>query len=87
MGNCLTSRAKKKRKGASTRSHKSIDGKPNEDVTYASINHENMQAQRRFIENDNCDYATVGPPQNLVPETVSNCSSKEECTDDYVLME
>lgn len=46
-----------------------------------------MQAQRRFIENDNCDYATVGPPQNLVPETVSNCSSKEECTDDYVLME
>ncbi|RVE57862.1 hypothetical protein OJAV_G00203580 [Oryzias javanicus] len=86
MGNC-TSRAKKKRKEASTRSHKSYDGKPSEDVTYASINHENTQGQRRFIANTDCDYATVGLPQNLVPETVSNCSSKEECTDDYVLME
>lgn len=64
-----------------------VSFQPNEDVTYASINHETMQGQRRIIANTDCDYATVGLPQNLVPETVSNCSSKEECTDDYVLME
>ncbi|XP_070694714.1 uncharacterized protein [Pempheris klunzingeri] len=86
MGNC-TSGIKKKRKGDSVpRDKSSTDNKPNEDVTYASIDHNTVKGSRRTRNStiDNCDYATVNVPAALHPE--SECSSKDECEDDYVLM-
>ncbi|XP_042282293.1 uncharacterized protein si:ch211-214p13.7 [Thunnus maccoyii] len=83
MGNC-TSGTKKKRKGDSADDKSGTENKPNEDVTYASIDHSSIQGSRRTREttDDECDYAIV----NIPAEPVSECSSKEECSDDYVLM-
>lgn len=60
----------------------------NEDITYASINHNTAKGSRRtrVISEDDCDYATVNIPETVPTEAVSECSSKEECADDYVLM-
>ncbi|KAM4559110.1 uncharacterized protein PAE49_013625 [Odontesthes bonariensis] len=87
MGNCASGQ-KKKRKGDSASADKSKDNKPNEDVTYASINHTNvLQSRRAITTSDNdCDYATVNVPAALLAEVESESSSKEECADDYVLM-
>ncbi|XP_049450972.1 uncharacterized protein si:ch211-214p13.7 isoform X1 [Epinephelus fuscoguttatus] len=89
MGNC-TSRTKKKGKGDFTPGGKSnTNNKPNEDVTYASIDHSTAKGspRARATTDDDCDYATVNlPAAALQPETVSRCSSTEENTDDYVLM-
>ncbi|XP_038576636.1 uncharacterized protein si:ch211-214p13.7 [Micropterus salmoides] len=88
MGNC-TSGTKKKKKGDSTPDrNSSLDNKPNEDVTYASIDHGPGKGSRttRATTDDDCDYATVNVPAALQPKTESECSSKEECDDDYVLM-
>lgn len=82
MGNCCSRQKKDEKVDTSN------DNKANEDVTYASINHTNVQGSRRTkatIDND-CDYAIVNIPAALQPEAVSECSSKDECTDDYVLM-
>lgn len=40
----------------------------------------------RAQTDDDCDYATVNVPAALQPEPDSECSSKDECADDYVLM-
>lgn len=65
-----------------------ISWQPNEDVTYASIDHGPGKGSRttRATTDDDCDYATVNVPAALQPKTESECSSKEECDDDYVLM-
>ncbi|XP_040924912.1 uncharacterized protein si:ch211-214p13.7 [Betta splendens] len=87
MGNC-TSGSKKKKKGDSAQD----DKKPNEDVTYASIEHitakrstsNNPRPAKAAAEDDNeCDYAVVHIPAAACD---SDSSSKEECADDYVLM-
>ncbi|XP_036964535.1 uncharacterized protein si:ch211-214p13.7 [Acanthopagrus latus] len=86
MGNC-TSRIKKKSEGNSVPDDKrGTDSKPSEDVTYASIDHTSVNSSRRPrpTTDDDCDYATVNVPAALQRE--SECSSKEECEDDYVLM-
>ena len=64
-----------------------ISRQPNEDVTYASIDHSTSKGlgRTRATTDDDCDYATVVPAA-LQPEPVSDCSSKDECADDYVLM-
>lgn len=51
---------------------------------YASIDHNTAKGSRQIRDtpDDDCDYATVNVPAALESE----CSSKEECTDDYVLM-
>ncbi|XP_044072742.1 uncharacterized protein si:ch211-214p13.7 [Siniperca chuatsi] len=88
MGNC-TSGIKKKRKGDSGPDGKnSTDNKPNEDVTYACIDHSTGKGSRRTraTTDDDCDYATVNVPAALQPKCESECSSKDECEDDYVLM-
>ncbi|KAA8588042.1 hypothetical protein FQN60_001236 [Etheostoma spectabile] len=88
MGNC-TSGIKKKRKGNSATDGKiNTDNKSNEEVTYASIDHSSARgsSRTRATTDDDCDYATVHVPAGLQPETVSECSSKDECADDYVLM-
>ncbi|XP_069010127.1 uncharacterized protein [Embiotoca jacksoni] len=87
MGNC-TAGQKKKRKENSAPDDKSTDNKPNEEVTYAAINHTTLNTSRRTRANtdDDCDYATVNVPAPLQLEPESECSSKEECADDYVLM-
>ncbi|XP_033181707.1 uncharacterized protein si:ch211-214p13.7 isoform X2 [Anabas testudineus] len=78
MGNC-TSGIKKKKKGDSAVD----DKKPTEDVMYASIDHTSKGARpSRETNDDDCDYAIVNVPAALESE----CSSKDECTDDYVLM-
>jgi len=66
----------------------SVSWQPNEDVTYASINHTNVRESRRAMttSNNDCDYATVNVPAELLAEAESDTSSKEECADDYVLM-
>ncbi|CAI5655798.1 uncharacterized protein si:ch211-214p13.7 [Oreochromis aureus] len=90
MGNCAS--GKKKEKGDSEPDDKTVNDKPNEDVTYASINHENAKGARQGrpptnqITDDDCDYATVNIPEALQPHSESECSSKDECADDYVLM-
>lgn len=64
---------------------------PNEDVTYASINHPTGQGLRtkkatnEYDGDNDCDYAMVRIPEEVQVDTHSE-SSKEECTDDYVLM-
>ncbi|XP_035810701.1 uncharacterized protein si:ch211-214p13.7 [Amphiprion ocellaris] len=87
MGSC-TSGLKKKSKGDFSPDNKSRDNKPNEDVTYASINHSTSKGSRRARINtdDDCDYAIVNVPAAPQPDPESECSSKEECADDYVLM-
>ncbi|CAK6953923.1 uncharacterized protein si:ch211-214p13.7 [Scomber scombrus] len=87
MGNC-TSGIKKKRKGDSADDKSNTNNKPNEDVTYASIDHSSAQGSRRVrsTTDNECDYATVYIPAALQPETVSQCSSKDGGADDYVLM-
>ncbi|XP_056293888.1 uncharacterized protein si:ch211-214p13.7 isoform X2 [Pseudoliparis swirei] len=88
MGNC-TSRSKKSRKGdCATDGNSSTQTQPAEDVLYASINHSTAKASRRTTSpaDDQCDYATVHLPEALQPELVSECSSKDEGADDYVLM-
>ncbi|XP_068457893.1 uncharacterized protein si:ch211-214p13.7 [Clinocottus analis] len=88
MGNC-TSRIKKTRKGdCAADGTSSTQNKPPEDVLYASINHITAKGSRRTraITHDDCDYATVHDPAALQPELVSECSSKDEGADDYVLM-
>ncbi|CAJ1079550.1 uncharacterized protein si:ch211-214p13.7 [Xyrichtys novacula] len=84
MGAC-TSRLKKKG-GGDSRADK--NAKPNEDVTYASIDHSASTGSRRTRATtvDDCDYATVYVPQALQPQPVSESSSKGDCEDDYVLM-
>lgn len=84
MGSC-TSGLKNKKKDAPDDKN-STDNKPKEDVTYASIDHSSVRASRRtrVSLNDDCDYATVNIPAALRHE--SDCSSKEEREDDYVLM-
>lgn len=82
MGNC-TSGIKKKTTGKSA----SDDNKPSDDVMYASIDHSNTKASKpRAACDDDCDYAIVNVPAALQPEYESDCSSKEETADDYVLM-
>ncbi|XP_034417235.1 uncharacterized protein si:ch211-214p13.7 [Cyclopterus lumpus] len=88
MGNC-TSRIKKSRKGdCAEDGNSSTENKPPEDVLYASINHVTAKVSRRTATptDDDCDYATVHVPAALQPELVSECSSKDEGADDYVLM-
>lgn len=65
-----------------------VSWQPAEDVLYASINHSTAKASRRTTSpaDDQCDYATVHLPEALQPELVSECSSKDEGADDYVLM-
>ncbi|XP_047457738.1 uncharacterized protein si:ch211-214p13.7 [Mugil cephalus] len=84
MGNCI-SRQKEKRKGDSD--DKNTDNKA-DDVMYASINHTTAKVSRRTraTSDDDCDYATVNIPAADPPAVESECSSKEECADDYVLM-
>ncbi|XP_076730988.1 uncharacterized protein LOC143412941 [Maylandia zebra] len=91
MGNCAS--GKKKEKGDSEPDDKTVNDKqPNEDVTYASINHDKAKGARHNrpptnqITDDDCDYATVNIPAALQPQSESECSSKDECPDDYVLM-
>ncbi|XP_043986903.1 uncharacterized protein si:ch211-214p13.7 [Gambusia affinis] len=92
MGNC-TSGQKKKKKGNSTDGNTdgSNENKPNDDVTYASINHPTGQGLRpekatnEYEDDNDCDYATVKIPEEVQVDAHSE-SSKEECTDDYVLM-
>ncbi|KAM9343033.1 uncharacterized protein KZ484_015659 [Pholidichthys leucotaenia] len=88
MGNC-TSVPKKKKRGASAPDENSTDNKPREDVTYAAINHTTSKGSRRTREkNDNdCDYAIVNIPTVYQCQAESDDSSKDNCTDDYVLME
>lgn len=59
---------------------------PKEDVTYASIDHSTAKGSKRTraTTDDDCDYTTVNVPAALPPE--SECSSRDECEDDYVLM-
>lgn len=66
----------------------SLYWQPNEDVTYATIDHSGAQGsgRARSITDNECDYATVYVPAALQPETVSQGSSKDDCADDYVLM-
>ncbi|XP_054471022.1 uncharacterized protein si:ch211-214p13.7 isoform X2 [Anoplopoma fimbria] len=88
MGNC-TPRMKKKRRGEyATDENSSTHTKPNEDVTYASIDHGTAKGSSRIRDtaDDDCDYATVHVPEALQPEPQSECSSKDEGADDYVLM-
>ncbi|KAM6978342.1 uncharacterized protein LKV04_013736 [Tautogolabrus adspersus] len=88
MGNC-TSGTKKKRKGDSTTNDKnSTNTTPNEDVTYASIDHSTAKSSRqtRASTVDDCDYATVYMPAALQPQHESEGSIKGDCEDDYVLM-
>ncbi|XP_033965187.1 uncharacterized protein [Pseudochaenichthys georgianus] len=99
MGNCTS--GKKKRKGDtaadgrnSTDSKEShltlciISRQPKEEVLYASIDHTTAKGPSRTIAtaDDDCDYATVFVPAPPQPDRVSQCSSKDECADDYVLM-
>lgn len=59
---------------------------PSEEVTYASIDHSST-TPRATTDNDNdCDYATVTVPRAFLREVESDCSSKEDCGNDYVLM-
>ncbi|XP_067372980.1 uncharacterized protein si:ch211-214p13.7 [Channa argus] len=83
MGNC-TSGKKKKNKEDSPDTTNNADNKPGEDVTYASIDHTTAKGSResRATTDSDCDYATVNVPATLESES----SSKDECTDDYVLM-
>ncbi|XP_041663412.1 uncharacterized protein si:ch211-214p13.7 [Cheilinus undulatus] len=85
MGNC-TSGTKKKRKGDSTADE--TNSKPNEDVTYASIDHSAATGSRRAraASVDDCDYATVYIPPTLQPKPETEESTKGDCDDDYVLM-
>ncbi|XP_075963192.1 uncharacterized protein LOC142966751 [Anarhichas minor] len=88
MGNC-TSRIKKNRKGDYAADGKSsTHNKPHEDVTYASIDHSTAKgsSRTRATNDDDCDYAIVHVPAARQPERVSECSSKDEGADDYVLM-
>lgn len=66
----------------------STDSKPKEEVLYASIDHTTAKGPSRTIAtaDDDCDYATVFVPAPPQPDRVSQCSSKDECADDYVLM-
>ncbi|KAM7380375.1 hypothetical protein PAMP_003677 [Pampus punctatissimus] len=86
MGNC-TSGIKKKRKGDSADDKSNTNTKPIEDVTYASIDHSSAKGSRRTrtTTDDECDYATVNIPAALQAEPESD-GSKDECSDDYVLM-
>ncbi|XP_054887524.1 uncharacterized protein si:ch211-214p13.7 [Poeciliopsis prolifica] len=92
MGNC-TSGLQKRKKGNSTDGNTdgSNGNKPNEDVTYASITHPPGHGSRpenatnEYDGDNDCDYATVKIPAEVQVDTYSE-SSKEECTDDYVLM-
>ncbi|KAG7215811.1 hypothetical protein INR49_021934 [Caranx melampygus] len=87
MGNC-TSGIRKKTKGNSAADDKGRADKPTEDVTYASIDHSTAKGFRaNTVQPDNdCDYAIVNVPAALQMEHESDCSSKDECADDYVLM-
>ncbi|KAM6955319.1 uncharacterized protein PEZ65_001941 [Lycodopsis pacificus] len=83
MGNC-TSRIRKNQKADG---HSSTHSKPHEDVTYASIDHSTAKGLHRTRDtDDDCDYATVHVPAAQQPDRVSECSSKDEGADDYVLM-
>ncbi|KAL3056389.1 uncharacterized protein si:ch211-214p13.7 [Trematomus bernacchii] len=87
MGNCTS--GKKKRKGdTAADGRNSTDSKPKEEVLYASIDHTTAKgpSRTRATADDDCDYATVFVPPPPQPERVSQCSSKDECADDYVLM-
>ncbi|KAF3843152.1 hypothetical protein F7725_002001 [Dissostichus mawsoni] len=55
---------------------------------YASIDHTTTKgpSRTRATADDDCDYATVFVPAPPQPERLSQCSSKDECADDYVLM-
>ncbi|XP_040057366.1 uncharacterized protein LOC120833870 [Gasterosteus aculeatus] len=83
MGNCI-SRKKKNGKDGNGSTH----NKPQEDVTYASIDHGNTKgpSRARTSADDDCDYATVYVPAALAAADVSECSSKDEGAEDYVLM-
>ncbi|KAM8855263.1 uncharacterized protein AB9W97_020228 [Spinachia spinachia] len=86
MGSCI-SRNKKERKGGNSSTH----NQPREDVTYASIDHSNARGPRgtraaAAAAADGCDYATVSVPAALASAPVSECSSKDEGAEDYVLM-
>ncbi|XP_054602820.1 uncharacterized protein [Nothobranchius furzeri] len=86
MGNCTSRQQKKRQKGNSAAAND--DQEPNEDVMYASISHSNSKGPRPQAMADNdCDYATVHIPANIQADAKSNSSSKDECADDYVLME
>lgn len=87
MGNCSSGLKKKKKENSADGNN---ENKPNEDVTYASINHPSGPSRKDQPTNDyegdnDCDYATVKIPERLQVDSHSN-SSKEECADDYVLM-
>lgn len=55
---------------------------------YASIDHMSSNRSRttRAASEDDCDYTLVKIPAELRPERNSDASSKDECSDDYVLM-
>lgn len=57
---------------------------PKEDVTYAYIDHSTAKESRRATTDADCDYAIVIVP--AAPQPESECSPKDECDDDYVLM-
>ncbi|KAK2839909.1 hypothetical protein Q5P01_013649 [Channa striata] len=84
MGNCTSGKKKKNKENSSSDSTNNGDNKPGEDVMYASIDHTTAKGSResRATTDNDCDYATVNLPATLESE----CSSKDECTDDYVLM-
>ncbi|XP_042371867.1 uncharacterized protein si:ch211-214p13.7 [Plectropomus leopardus] len=88
MGNCTSGPMKRRKENSSTDGKRSTENKPNEDVTYASIDLSTAKGstRARATTDDDCDYATVNVPAAIQPETVSECSSKDECADDYVLM-
>lgn len=58
---------------------------PNEDVTYASIDHSNAKTNTNIATTETeCDYATVNIPRALLQEAESD---GEDCpADDYVTM-
>ncbi|KAK6309714.1 hypothetical protein J4Q44_G00195950 [Coregonus suidteri] len=85
MGNymCGTLRKKKNEDEDDGDNHSSPDNKE-EDVTYATIDHNNAKTTG-FIEDsgdNDCDYAIL----NLPTGPTHQPSIKEDCADDYVLM-
>ncbi|XP_065149409.1 uncharacterized protein [Paramisgurnus dabryanus] len=91
MGNCLTrcsstEKSKMKEETADNEDQSDTNKKTsgNEDILYASIDHNNPKSekQQRDVEENDCDYAIVKMPD----KTKDRHKSNEDCSDDYVLM-
>ncbi|XP_066562997.1 uncharacterized protein LOC136751350 isoform X3 [Amia ocellicauda] len=84
MGNCNSRKRHRRYKtGEGTDSDdQNNEGKSNkEDVLYATIDHGNKGCSATIMDSsDDVEYATVIIPSEL------KFSSKEDCNDDYVLM-